>query len=123
MASFTTDNQKRPLLKPEDDYQIPSFADISGVYASRWEEEKEKFHTQLKENFRGLTSQWRSGKQEVYELNESKLGPYIAHYEKAFRELFADTGYEAHVGPTERVGSGQNKIKKLYITLPDCFST
>lgn len=115
------DSGSTPLLQQEGPVQIPSFSDISGQYSSKWQEEREKFHKQLQENFRALVSQWKSGKQEIYELNETKLGHYSAHYEKAFRELFSDTGYEAHVGATERVGSGQNKVKKLYITLPDCF--
>ena len=38
---------------------------------------------------------------------------------KAFRELFADTGYQATVGELERLGSEQKKMKKLYITLPE----
>ena len=112
----------RPLLNAANNTSIPSFKDISSQYASKWDDEKEKFYATLKENFKQLTSQWRSGKQEIYELNETKLGGYTGHYEKAFRELFSDPAYEAHVGTTERVGSGQNKVKKLYITLPDCFS-
>ena len=41
------------------------------------------------------------------------------NYEKAFRELFADTGYQATVGELERLGTGETKKKKLYITLPE----
>ena len=122
MTSSLPNDQSRPLLNEEKTGALPSYRDVSSLYAARWEEEKEKFYSQLRENFTTLTSQWKSGKQEIYELNETKMGQYIVHYEKAFRELFSDPGYEAHVGPTERVGSGQKKIKKLYITLPDCFS-
>ncbi len=121
MSEFTHDSQAPLLQEPREAVTIPTFAEITAQYSMKWQEEKEKFHMQLHENFRTLVSQWKSGKQEIFELNESKLGTYIIYYERAFRELFQDTGYEAHVGPTERVGSGTNKVKKLYITLPDCF--
>ena len=46
---------------------------------------------------------------------------YSKYYERAFRDLFADTGYQATVGPVERLGTGNKKSKRLFITLPDCF--
>lgn len=125
MSSFTGEHQT-PLLNTSRDeaaqFAIPSYSDVMSQYSAKWAEEKEKFYSQLRENFQILTNEFKSGKQEIFELNESKLGHYCAHYEKAFRELFHDTGYEAHVGTTERPGSGQIKIKKLYITLPECFT-
>ena len=102
-----------------DEFKIPTWENLRRSYDAKWLEEKEKFHDQLKENFRGLTAQYRSGKQEVYQLTE---GPYSKHYERAFRELFADTGYQASVGETERLGTGTKKTKKLFITLPSCFN-
>ena len=72
---------------------------------------------QLKENFRILVGQYKSGRQEIFELSD---GTYTKFYEQAFRELFADTGYQATVGQTERLGTGKKKCKKLYVTLPPC---
>ena len=75
---------------------------------------------ELKENFKALVGQFRSGKQEIYELTDNR---YSKHYERAFRELFADTGYQATVGESERLGTGSKKTKKLYVTLPECFGS
>ena len=100
-------------------YTIPRWSDLQGIYDAKWQEEKEKFHNQLKENFQALTAQYKSGRQEIYELSEHT---YSKHYEQAFRDLFADTGYQATVGETERVGTGNKKLKKLYITLPNCWT-
>jgi hypothetical protein len=100
-------------------YMIPRWGDLQGIYNAKWEEEKEKFHNQLKENFQALVAQYKSGKQEIFELSEHT---YSKHYEQAFRELFTDTGYQATVGETERVGTGNKKLKKLYVTLPNCWS-
>ena len=111
---------EQPLLEEEDhSFKIPAWNQLRRNYDSRWEEEKEKFHNQLKENFQALTAQYKSGRQEIYELSEHT---YSKHYEQAFRELFADTGYQATVGETERVGTGNKKLKKLYITLPNCWT-
>jgi len=110
---------EQPLLEEEDmTFKIPAWNQLRRNYDARWEEEKEKFHNQLKENFKELTSQWRSGKQEICVLTEST---YSKYYERAFRDLFADTGYQATVGPVERLGTGNKKSKRLFITLPDCF--
>ena len=110
---------EQPLLEENsNEYKIPSWGALRREYDTRWEEEKEKFHNQLKENFRNLVSQWRSGKQEIYILTDNT---YSKHYERAFRDLFADTGYQATVGDVERLGAGNKKSKRLFITLPDCF--
>ena len=82
-------------------------------------QEKEKFHEHLKENFRNLVSNYRSGKQVIFELTDHT---YSKHYEQAFRELFADTGYQATIGDVERLVQGGKKSKKLYVTLPNCYS-
>ena len=100
-------------------YSIPTWEDLRRVYDAKWLEEKEKFHNQLKENFKALTSQYKSGQQEIFELSE---GTYTKHYEQAFRELFADTGYQATVGATEKLGTGNKRLKKLYVTLPPCHN-
>ena len=89
------------------------------IFIAKWMEEKEKFHNQLKDNFRGLVSQYKSGQQEIFELS---VGAYTKHYEQAFRELFADTGYQATVGATEKLGTGNKRCKKLYVTLPPCHN-
>ena len=70
------------------------------------------------QNFRNLVSQWRSGKQEIFVLTENT---YSKHYERAFRDLFADTGYQATVGSVKKLGTGNTKSKRLFVTLPDCF--
>ncbi len=100
-------------------YTIPRWSDLQGIYDAKWQEEKEKFHNQLKENFQALTAQYKAGRQEIYELSEHT---YSKHYEQAFRELFADTGYQATVGATEKLGTGNKRCKKLYITLPPCHN-
>ena len=104
-----------PLITNTEGFAIPSWDELHRQYEEKWLEEREKFFSQLKENFRGLVSQFKSGKQEIFELSESQV---THHYEKAFRELFADTGYQATVGEVERIGTGNKKIKKTiyYIT-------
>ena len=110
-----------PLLNENEQFTIPSWEDLNNQYDAKWQEEKEKFHNQLKENFRALVSQYKSGRQEIFELNDT---PYIHNYEKAFRELFSDTGYQASVGEIERLGSaGSKKVKRLYVTLPNAFAS
>ena len=109
---------EQALLEEDNTFKIPAWDMLRRDYDSRWEEEKEKFHNQLKENFRNLVSQWRSGKQEIFVLTENT---YSKHYERAFRDLFADTGYQATVGSVEKLGTGNTKSKRLFVTLPDCF--
>ena len=111
-----------PLLNDDENaktYKIPIWSDLQRQYDAKWLEEKEKFHNQLKDNFQAVVSQYRSGKQEIFELSDHT---YTKHYEKAFRELFADTGYQATVGEVERIGTGNKKCKKLYVTLPNCYN-
>ncbi len=108
-----SDNSENPGFK------LPRYDELRHSYDSKWQEEKEKFYNKLKENFQVLVSQFRTGRQVVYELTESR---YSSHYEKAFRELFSDTGYQATVGEMERLGSGTTKSRKLYIRLPDCYN-
>ena len=119
--SYATDNASDALLENNENnaYSIPTWEDLRRVYDAKWLEEKEKFHNQLKENFRALVSQYKSGQQEIFELSE---GTYTKHYEQAFRELFADTGYQATVGATEKLGTGNKRCKKLYVTLPPCHN-
>ena len=91
-----------PLLKnnnkanvSNEEYTIPTWDELSRMYDAKWLQEKEKFHEHLKENFRNLVSNYRSGKQVIFELTDHT---YSKHYEQAFRELFADTGYQATIG-------------------------
>jgi len=95
---------------------IPAWDELRRMYDVKWLEEKEKFQSKLRENFECLVGQYKSGKQAVYDLT---VGRNSKNDEKAFRELFADTGYQATVGELERLGSEQKKMKKLYITLPE----
>lgn len=111
------DEIRAPLLDSND---IPSWDQIRTIYSQKWEEEKQKFYDQLKKNFKEHVTSFKSGKVEIYQLHD---GPYSQHYEKAFRELFSDTGYQASVGLPESIPSGNKKYKPLYITLPDCFSS
>jgi len=115
-----------PLLKnnnkanvSNEEYTIPTWDELSRMYDAKWLQEKEKFHEHLKENFRNLVSNYRSGKQVIFELTDHT---YSKHYEQAFRELFADTGYQATIGDVERLVQGGKKSKKLYVTLPNCYS-
>jgi hypothetical protein len=100
-------------------YTIPQYDELKRQYDGKWLEEKEKFQNQLKENFQGIISQFRTGRQVVFELTE---GQYSDQYQKAVRELFADTGYQATIGEIERLGSGTKKSRKLIVRLPDCYN-
>ena len=116
---FLFNDKMEPLLQNDaNEFNIPSWEELRNVYHTKWLEEKEKFHNQLKENFSALVGQFKSGRQEIFELTETT---YAKHYEQAFRELFSDTGFQATVGETERLGTGNKKCKKLYITLPPCY--
>ena len=119
--SYAMENPGSSLLENDENrtYSIPTWDDLRNVYDAKWMEEKEKFHNQLKDNFRGLVSQYKSGQQEIFELS---VGTYTKHYEQAFRELFADTGYQATVGAMEKLGTGNKRAKKLYVTLPPCHN-
>ena len=48
--------QRDSLLENDgnDNYAIPMWEDLRRVYDAKWEEEKEKFHNQLKENFNNI---------------------------------------------------------------------
>ena len=100
-------------------YAIPRYDDLRKKYDGKLLEEKEKFQNLLKENFQVIISQFRTGRQVVYELTE---GQYSEQYQKAFRELFSDTGYQATIGEIERLGSGNKKSRKLIVRMPDCYN-
>ena len=122
MSTYDIDIDTKPLLSSEIDLSegIPTWGNLQQRYSVKWEEEKTKFCDQLKEKFKEHVKAWRSGKVEIYQLQD---GQYSHHYERAFRELFADTGYQATVGESSTNPSGNKKFKPLYITLPDCFSS
>jgi len=119
--SYANESPGDSLLESNENsaYSIPTWEDLRRIYDAKWLGEKDKFHNQLKENFIALTSQYKAGQQEIFELSE---GTYTKHYEQAFRELFKDTGYQATVGATEKLGTGNKRRKKLYITLPPCHN-
>ena len=100
-----------------DDGTIPTFADLKSRYDAKWLKEKEKFFAILKKNFRVLTDQFRTGKQELYQL---AVTSHVNKYIQAFRELFADPGYQASVGEDEHSACGNKRTKKLFIYLPEC---
>lgn len=100
--------------RDEDDFDIPTWDDLQRAYEAKWLAEKAKFHAELKANFRALTEQFRSGRQEIHRLS---VTPLTSRYEQAFRELFSDTGYQATVSEPERNANG-NRTKRMYITLP-----
>jgi len=112
------DDSETPLLHAQE-CTIPSYDEIASRYAGKWQEEKAKFFEKLKENFCGLVSNFRSGKQTVFVLAD---GPNHAAYVDAFRELFSDSGYAAGEGDWTRPSTGAPKSRDLYITLPSCFS-
>ena len=97
---------------------IPSWNDLQTIYESRWRKEKEKFQTHLKANFTALIERFASGKQELFQLSapERREKLYVA----AFLELF-ESGYAPHIGDVERIAN--KRVRKLYITLPNNYST
>lgn len=105
------------VLSDEDSYDIPSFNELSRKYEEKWLKQRAEFYAKLKDNFRALTSQYRTGRQEIYSLT---VNSYTDRYIKAFRELFSDSGYQASVGEVERSASSNVKTQKLSIVLPDC---
>ncbi len=56
-------DQQALLENDANTFNIPCWEELRRVYDAKWEEEKEKFHGQLKENFRALVGQYKSGKQ------------------------------------------------------------
>ena len=92
---------------------IPTWNDLSNIYESRWNKDKEKFQKELRANFFSLVERFASGKQELYMLSVS--GQREKLYIRAFLELF-ESGYAPHVGDAERVAG--RKIKRLFVTLP-----
>jgi len=92
---------------------IPTWNDLSNIYESRWNKDKEKFQKELRANFFSLVERFASGKQELYMLSVS--GQREKLYIRAFLELF-ESGYAPHVGDAERVAG--RKVKRLYVTLP-----
>jgi len=92
---------------------IPTWNDLSDIYESRWNKDKEKFQKELRVNFFSLVERFASGKQELYMLSVS--GQREKLYIRAFLELF-ESGYAPHVGDAERVAG--RKVKRLFVTLP-----
>ena len=92
---------------------IPTWNDLSNIYESRWNKDKEKFQKELRANFFSLVERFASGKQELYMLSVS--GQREKLYIRAFLELF-ESGYAPHVGDAERVAG--RKVKRLFVTLP-----
>jgi hypothetical protein len=95
---------------------VPAWNAVQNLYAEKWAKEKEKFQTELKNNFFALIERFASGKQEVFLLSVPDRRAKL--YEQAFLELF-ESGYAPHIGDSERL-SGR-KVKRLYITLPHNF--
>ena len=96
-----------------DEFGIPSWDVLNEIYEKKWETEKEKFQTALKQNFHSLVQRFASGKQEIYVLCAPDRRE--KHYIRAFLELF-ESGYAPHIGDVERLAG--KKVRKLYITLP-----
>jgi len=101
------------LLGNDNDKIIPTWDNLSNMYESRWNKEKEKFHKELRGNFFALVERFASGKQEIFLLccpdRREKL------YIRAFLEIF-ESGYAPHVGDAERLAG--KKVRRLYVTLP-----
>lgn len=123
MEDINHDFSTQPLLADPSQHEtvinIPAFDELAQVYAQKWEEEKRKFYNQLRENFQGLVSQFRVGRQEIFVLTET---PEAKHYERAFRQLFADPKYQATVSETERIGTTSKKVKRLSIVFPSYYA-
>jgi hypothetical protein len=101
----------------DGEYNIPSYEALKGLYDAQWLKEREEFYNKLKQNFRVLTGEFRTGRQEIFQLNVTS---HVSKYIAAFRELFADPGFQATCGDIEHSASGNKKLQKLFITLPEC---
>jgi hypothetical protein len=106
---------RESLIKNDSDNTnaIPSWNDLSTIYESRWNKDKEKFQKELRANFFNLVERFASGKQELFMLSVS--GQREKLYIRAFLELF-ESGYAPHVGDAERVAG--RRVKRLFVTLP-----
>ncbi len=106
---------RESLIKNDSDNTnaIPSWNDLSTIYESRWNKDKEKFQKELRANFFSLVERFASGKQELFMLSVS--GQREKLYIRAFLELF-ESGYAPHVGDAERVAG--RRVKRLFVTLP-----
>ena len=124
MAEFATRQYQMDQSLLDDDGNkseytntpVPAWNAVQNLYAEKWAKEKEKFQTELKNNFFALIERFASGKQEVFLLSVPDRRAKL--YEQAFLELF-ESGYAPHIGDSERL-SGR-KVKRLYITLPHNF--
>ena len=96
-----------------NDFNIPSWKDLQQTYESRWLKKKEKFQTDLKNNFRALVERFATGKQEIFALCVPERREHA--YVEAFLELF-ESGYAPHIGDVERLAG--KRVRRLFITLP-----
>lgn len=96
----------------------PSWDTINAIYSEKWEAEKKRFRDKLLSNLHALVSQYKSGKQEIYELNASNETKF---YEQVFREVFSESAWCCTVGEVERLGTGGKRVRRLFITLPTSF--
>ena len=97
---------------------IPSYKDLQNTYEQRWLQKKQKFQTELKNNFFALTERFATGKQEIFALSVPDRRENL--YKQAFLELF-ESGYAPHIGDAERLAG--KKVRRLYITLPYDFTS
>ena len=79
---------RESLIQNDDNNNqiIPTWNDLSNIYESRWNKDKEKFQLELRANFFSLVERFASGKQELYMLSVS--GQREKLYIRAFLELF-----------------------------------
>ena len=82
----------------EEIVKVPSYDELRRKYDGKWKEQKEAFWKHLKENFEVLTSQFRTGRQEVYVLTVSDFSD---EFEKAFRNYSNKLGITIHEAKTE----------------------
>ena len=122
--AYTNEGATATLLNSKDtnvndvetnyvDMSIPTWTDLQDVYARRWQQEKEKFQTQLKGAFFALAERFASGKQELYLLSVPERREKL--YTVAFLEMF-ESGYAPHIGDVERIAG--KRCRRLYVTLP-----
>lgn len=96
----------------------PSWDEINAIYSEKWDAERKRFREKLLSNLHVLVSQFKSGKQEIYELNATHQTKF---HEQVFRELFSESAWCCTVGEIERLGTGGKRVRRLYITLPTTF--
>ena len=92
--SYAMENPGSSLLENDENrtYSIPTWDDLRNIYDAKWMEEKEKFHNQLKDNFRGLVSQYKSGQKKFLSCRWEPIRSITNSHKNAFWQYICHTG-------------------------------